>query len=442
MSRPTASRAAKPATIYRRNKVVAGADRPPISDESSDEDAEATPAVAAPKLLSTADKRLEGFTIRDEPAKPLVADLKQLRAPSRRPADRSDEDVKPVLRKPLDAIAPDGSVAPAAGGADSEYETDTGDEESESESEEEAPKPIFKPVFVSKRARVTVAKPPEVLQQEADEAYERELEERKRASHQLAGEAVLRTLADKETEEKFPDVDDTDGLDPEGEFEAWKLRELGRLKRDTEATYAREKEREEIERRRALPESIRLKDDLAFAQSTRDNKSKGQHVFMQKYHHRGVFYTEEGITQRDTSAPTESMHMDVSSLPKAMQVRQGKFGKRGQTKYTHLVDQDTSSKDAGWSSAMGGKGSSMACHNCGGPHMKRDCPELNHAGPSGANGSAASGGGDRGYSDRVRSDPRREDAFDRGGDRRRSSRSRSTSLERGRGDRDKRRRLD
>ena len=57
--------------------------------------------------------------------------------------------------------------------------------------------------------------------------------------------------------------------------------------------------------------------------------------------------------------------MDVSSLPKAMQVRQGKFGKRGQTKYTHLVDQDTSSKDAGWSSAMGGKGSSMACHNCG-----------------------------------------------------------------------------
>ena len=33
-------------------------------------------------------------------------------------------------------------------------------------------------------------------------------------------------------------MDDTDGLDPEGEFEAWKLRELTRLKRDREARYA------------------------------------------------------------------------------------------------------------------------------------------------------------------------------------------------------------
>lgn len=33
-------------------------------------------------------------------------------------------------------------------------------------------------------------------------------------------------------------MDDTDGLDPEGEFEAWKLRELMRLKRDREARYA------------------------------------------------------------------------------------------------------------------------------------------------------------------------------------------------------------
>lgn len=39
-------------------------------------------------------------------------------------------------------------------------------------------------------------------------------------------------------EDKFPDVDDTDGLDPEAEFEAWKLRELMRIKRDKEALYA------------------------------------------------------------------------------------------------------------------------------------------------------------------------------------------------------------
>lgn len=49
--------------------------------------------------------------------------------------------------------------------------------------------------------------------------------------------ANSRWLAE-EAEEIHPDVDDTDGLDPEGEFEAWKLRELMRLKRDREARYA------------------------------------------------------------------------------------------------------------------------------------------------------------------------------------------------------------
>lgn len=42
----------------------------------------------------------------------------------------------------------------------------------------------------------------------------------------------------EEAQEVHPDVDDTDGLDTEGEFEAWKLRELQRLKRDREERYA------------------------------------------------------------------------------------------------------------------------------------------------------------------------------------------------------------
>ena len=60
----------------------------------------------------------------------------------------------------------------------------------------------------------------------------------------------------------MPDIDDADGLDPEGEFEAWKLRELGRIKRDKQAEMRREEEREEVERRRALPEAQRMKEDL------------------------------------------------------------------------------------------------------------------------------------------------------------------------------------
>ena len=51
-------------------------------------------------------------------------------------------------------------------------------------------------------------------------------------------ESLTQTLPAEEAQDVHPDVDDTDGLDPEGEFEAWKLRELQRLKRDREERYA------------------------------------------------------------------------------------------------------------------------------------------------------------------------------------------------------------
>ena len=94
----------------------------------------------------------------------------------------------------------------------------------------------------------------------------------------------------EEKEEDVPDIDDTDGLDPEAEFEAWRLRELGRIKQEKEAEVARELEREEIERRRALPEEQRLKEDLEHAQKLRAEKPKGQQKCLQKYWHKGAFH--------------------------------------------------------------------------------------------------------------------------------------------------------
>lgn len=94
----------------------------------------------------------------------------------------------------------------------------------------------------------------------------------------------------EEKEAEIPDVDDTDGLDPEAEFEAWRLRELARIKRDKEAEVQRELEREEIERRRALPEEQRLKEDMENAKRSRDEKPKGQQKFLQKYWHKGAFH--------------------------------------------------------------------------------------------------------------------------------------------------------
>lgn len=53
--------------------------------------------------------------------------------------------------------------------------------------------------------------------------------------------------------------------------------------------FRREREQEEIERRRELPEDVRLKMDLEEAEKTRQ-KERGQFTFMQKYYHKGAFY--------------------------------------------------------------------------------------------------------------------------------------------------------
>lgn len=94
----------------------------------------------------------------------------------------------------------------------------------------------------------------------------------------------------EEKEQEIPDIDDTDGVEPDAEFEAWRLRELARIKRDKEDEVRRDVEREEIERRRALPEEQRLKEDMERANKTREEKPKGQQQFLQKYWHKGAFH--------------------------------------------------------------------------------------------------------------------------------------------------------
>ncbi|GAA5885709.1 hypothetical protein JCM16303_003122 [Sporobolomyces ruberrimus] len=344
--------------------------------------------------------------------------------------DTDDEASKAPMPKPT-YMKPGASKAappPAADEESSEYETD-------SEEEEEPLKPIYKPVFVSKRNRDTIAEREKELDPEIVEAKRNaEIEKQKEQSKNLVADSIVRELSMKETEAVQPDVDDTDGLDPEGEFEEWKLRELTRLKRDKEARYALEKVKEEVEARRSMPEALRLKEDTERAEKTRKEKKKGSQVFLQKYHHKGAFHQDQEILKKhDYTAPTLST-VDVSSLPAVLQKRN--FGKMSQSKYTHLADQDTSRKDGGFGRGGGstkpGGGSGNAtgngngCFNCGGPHLKRDCPQLNdpsQAGPSGSNSSALpSTSRDGGWGSRPprgddRGEERRGDRDGRGDDR-------------------------
>ncbi|PFH54890.1 hypothetical protein AMATHDRAFT_134337 [Amanita thiersii Skay4041] len=253
-------------------------------------------------------------------------------------------------------------------GQSSEYE-------SESE-EEEKPKLQFRPVFVPKRARVTILEK-EAVALDSEEAFKRkemEAEERRKQSHDMVAESIKRELAEKEKEDNIPDVDDTDGLEPEVEFEAWRLRELGRIKKEKEEEILREQEREEIERRRAMPEEQRLKEDLERAKKSREEKPKGQQKFLQKYWHKGAFHQDDAILKKhDYTQATEST-MDVTLLPQVMQVKN--FGKRSRTKYTHLLDQDTTVGSGGFggTAPVRNGGNSLdggGCFLCGGPHMKK-----------------------------------------------------------------------
>ena len=154
---------------------------------------------------------------------------------------------------------------------------------------------------------------------------------------------------DSDDEADMPD--DDDDVNEDEEFELWKLRELKRIKRDRDERAAVEFERKETERRRHLTDAQRMAEDRASGKL--QDKDKAKWKFMQKYYHKGAFYVDEDsvkvnndVRLRDANGATLNDKFDKSALPKIMQVKN--FGRQGQTKYTHLVDQDTTQFESAW----------------------------------------------------------------------------------------------
>ena len=92
-------------------------------------------------------------------------------------------------------------------------------------------------------------------------------------------------------------------------------------------------------------ENIKLGSD----DTLRNFKSKIN--YLQKYYHKGAFFQDEASTNsehiynRDFNLPTWEDKVDRSNLPSIMNKRRGNLFKKGQTKYTHLTNEDTNNFD-------------------------------------------------------------------------------------------------
>ncbi|RLN63153.1 hypothetical protein BBJ28_00016180 [Nothophytophthora sp. Chile5] len=256
-----------------------------------------------------------------------------------------------IVKKSGEAVAAKSVVEDSASSSSSgsEWETDT----DESEPGEE----LMKPVFVPKKARGTVQRQEELAaeeerrqQRELEKLNARKLESRRSVAEEIRREQEGADQAGGDTDVEMPD--DTDGVDPAQEYRDWELREMRRIKRKLKKNEPKEKKK--------------LK-------------------FMQKYYHKGAFYVDDDsvrskddVRKRDASDATLEDKFNKEMLPEVMQVKN--FGRAGRyacsfvmlalpcylpvacphtnvrrfehvynsTKYTHLADQDTSSRDSLW----------------------------------------------------------------------------------------------
>ena len=239
----------------------------------------------------------------------------------------------------------------------SEYETDTSIDEDGGNGMR------MKPIFVRKEARNTIAEAEAKAAAEAERHTNEQARLAARAERtremvveQIKLEAEEDKIKDKDEIEKMPD--DTDELDEDAEYQAWKERELLRVVRYREARELLEEEAMQTQRRRDMTKEEREEDDRKLEKLGLKvfTKEKRKLKFLQKYYHKGVFYMDEDSMEQGGEDVRKRKYDDVTgddkfnklALPKIMQVK--KWGMIGNTKYTHLKDQDTTDYSSGWAS--------------------------------------------------------------------------------------------
>jgi microfibrillar-associated protein 1 len=227
------------------------------------------------------------------------------------------------------------------------------DEEDEDEDEDEEDEPMYankihRPVFVQMDYRENIdLTTAEAQVRKANE--EKFKESMKNRNKQIVIEAKKeRNDADEDNlSASDMDLPNDSSEDEDLAYEKWRVRELMRLKRDQEERDRAFKEKEAVERRRQLTDEERAKEDKRIGKYKEEQKSA--YKFMQKFYSKGIFGDQDDpIFKRDYNIAVGEDLFDKSVLPSIKHVRRGQEHKKGKSKYTHLVAEDTTNFDPEW----------------------------------------------------------------------------------------------
>eukprot|EP00746_Dinoflagellata_sp_MGD_P125381 gnl/MRDRNA2_/MRDRNA2_60137_c0_seq1.p1 gnl/MRDRNA2_/MRDRNA2_60137_c0~~gnl/MRDRNA2_/MRDRNA2_60137_c0_seq1.p1 ORF type:complete len:230 (+),score=22.89 gnl/MRDRNA2_/MRDRNA2_60137_c0_seq1:124-813(+) len=143
-------------------------------------------------------------------------------------------------------------------------------------------------------------------------------------------------------------TDDDNEYEPE-EFEKWKRREL---KRRLTHLNKGSSSGETIDVASGYPLGCKNSSpENRDSKPAQNKKIRSKMKFLQKYYHKGAYFqtnsdersgptVPESLYGRDFWESTPEDNFDKTLLPSIMQVKN--FGRRGRTKWTHLVSEDTS----------------------------------------------------------------------------------------------------
>ena len=223
---------------------------------------------------------------------------------------------------------------------------------SESEpNENDDPIPIS---FVNKHQRTTLKK------SESESEYEEnenDIKKRKKESNKIAKEvAKQETSSESEefepwSEPHAPEANDAKA-NQDVEYKLWVEREVKRLREEilVEARVAYDAAKTRQQKLMSEIELAKIK-----AKNDKERRANRGHMqYMQKYYHVGAFSSMVNMEQnerarelmsRDYTTPVGDDRLDKTTLPKEMLVRGDDYLKKGRTKWTHLANEDTTTKE-------------------------------------------------------------------------------------------------